>query len=145
MDDDELEYVGFWLRVVASLIDTVLLLLIIVPVTLAIIAYGGLEMVAAGPTALSLDFLLNYLLPAVVVIIFWKVEQATPGKMVISAKIVDAETGGPVSTGKLILRYIGYFLSIIPLLLGIIWVAFDKRKQGWHDKIAGTVVVRQKK
>ena len=42
-------------------------------------------------------------------------------------------------------RYLAYFVSTIPLALGLIWVAFDKRKQEWHDKLAGTVVIRTKK
>lgn len=74
--------------------------------------------------------------------LFWVYRQATPGKMVISARIVDARTGGKPGTGQLIGRYLGYYVSIIPLLLGLVWVAFDARKQGWHDKLAGTVVVR---
>lgn len=65
--------------------------------------------------------------------------------MAISAKIVDARTGQPASTGQLIGRYFAYFVAMLPLFLGIVWVAFDKRKQGWHDKLAGTVVVKQKK
>jgi len=65
--------------------------------------------------------------------------------MAISAKIVDAQTGEKASTGQLVGRYFGYYISGIPLGLGIIWVAFDKRKQGWHDKLAGTVVVRMRK
>jgi len=63
--------------------------------------------------------------------------------MIVRAKIVDARTGGKPSTGQLIGRYFGYYLSMIPLFLGFIWVAFDKRKQGWHDKLAGTVVIRR--
>lgn len=81
--------------------------------------------------------------PALAVIAFWVYRQATPGKMAISARIVDAETGEAASTGQLVGRYLGYFLAGIPLGLGILWVAFDKRKQGWHDKLAGTVVIRQ--
>jgi uncharacterized RDD family membrane protein YckC len=57
------------------------------------------------------------------------------------ARIVDANTYGPPSTGKLVGRYFAYLASIIPLFLGFLWIAFDKRKQGWHDKLAGTVVV----
>lgn len=45
---------------------------------------------------------------------------------------------------NLIGRYLGYFVSMLFLGLGCIWVAFDSRKQGWHDKLAGTVVVRRK-
>jgi len=63
--------------------------------------------------------------------------------MAISAKIVDAKSGNTPSTGQLIGRYLAYYLSMIPLFLGFVWVAFDGRKQGWHDKLAGTVVVRK--
>ena len=52
--------------------------------------------------------------------------------------------GAKPSTGQLIGRYFGYYVSTIPLFLGFVWVAFDPRKQGWHDKLAGTVVVREK-
>jgi len=70
--------------------------------------------------------------------------QATPGKMAIGARVVDATTGQAPSTRQLVIRYLGYYVSTIPLMLGLIWVAFDPRKQGWHDKLAGTVVVRSK-
>jgi uncharacterized RDD family membrane protein YckC len=91
-----------------------------------------------------MDFLLSWVFPAVAVILFWVKKQATPGKMAISAKIVDARTGNIPSVGQFIGRYLSYSLAVLPLCLGIIWVAFDSRKQGWHDKLAGTVVVRQK-
>ena len=64
--------------------------------------------------------------------------------MVISAKIVDAQTGEKPSLGQFIGRYFAYYVSTIPFGLGLIWVAFDRRKQGWHDKLAGTVVIRKK-
>ena len=47
--------------------------------------------------------------------------------------------------GQLIGRYFGYLLSVIPFGLGLLWVAFDKKKQGWHDKMSGTIVVRIRK
>ena len=94
----------------------------------------------AGPA----DFLLNWLLPAVAVILFWVYRQATPGKMAIGAKIVDAKTGGKATTGQLIGRYFGYYVSIIPLFLGLIWVGIDPKKQGFHDKLAGTLVIRSR-
>ncbi|MDQ7084304.1 MAG: RDD family protein [Sulfurovum sp.] len=88
---------------------------------------------------------MNYILPAIVVIIFWVYKSATPGKMALKLTIVDAKTGKNASTGQLIGRYLGYYVSIIPLCLGIIWVGIDKRKQGWHDKLAGTVVLKSNK
>lgn len=142
MKNDELEYVGFWPRFGASLVDTILLGIIIYPLLTAFYgeSYWTSEEFVKGP----LDFLLSWVFPAIAVIMFWVAKQATPGKMAVAAKIVDAKTGNAASTGQLIGRYLAYFLSGIPLFLGFIWVAFDERKQGWHDKLAGTVVVRQK-
>ena len=84
-------------------------------------------------------------LPAIAIVLFWIYRQATPGKIAIAARIVDAETGGKPSTRQLVIRYLGYYVSMLPLLAGIVWVAFDPRKQGWHDKLAGTVVVRPRR
>jgi len=142
MESDELEYVGFWARVGASVIDTILIGIIIWPLLTAV--YGASYWTDEGLVKGPMDFLLSWVLPMVAVLIFWVAKQATPGKMAISAKIVDARTGETPSTGQFIGRYLAYFLSGLPLLLGIFWIAFDGRKQGWHDKLAGTVVVRQK-
>ena len=140
MNDTEFEYVGFWLRVWAALIDTVLLLIICLPLVTWI--YGAEYWVSDRFIQGPADFVINWIRPAIAIVIFWVYRQATPGKMAISARIVDAKTGGKPTTGQLIGRYFAYYVSIIPLLLGLIWVGFDERKQGWHDKLAGTVVVR---
>ena len=139
MNNEELEYVGFWARVGAALIDSLLVTLILVPLVRLIYGdeYETLKMIQ-GPA----DLLVSLIFPAIAIVIFWICRQATPGKMAISAQIVDAKTGGKPTTGQLIGRYLGYYVSTIPLFLGLIWVAFDPRKQGWHDKLAGTVVVR---
>ena len=50
--------------------------------------------------------------------------------------------GSTLSVKQAIFRYLGYFVALLPLGLGILWVAFDKRKQGWQDKLAGSVVLR---
>jgi uncharacterized RDD family membrane protein YckC len=144
VNEPQPQYVGFWARVGAAIIDTILVLIICAP--LATYVYGpdywmGADgMFIAGPA----DFLINWLLPAVAVILFWVYRQATPGKMAIGAKIVDAKTGGKASTGQLIGRYLAYYVSILPLMLGIIWVGIDPKKQGFHDKLAGTLVVRSR-
>jgi len=143
LDTTEFEYVGFWLRVGASLIDTVLVTLICVPLITAIYGwnYWSSDTLVKGPA----DLLINWVLPAIAVVLFWIYRQATPGKMAISAQIVDAASGGKPSTRQLVVRYLGYYVSIIPLFMGLFWVAFDRRKQGWHDKLAGTVVVRSRR
>ena len=135
-------YVGFWARVGASIIDSILFLIICIP--LVHLVYGKDYWTSTDLIQGPADFLITWFLPAVAVILFWIYRQATPGKMAIGAKIVDAKTGGKPSTGQLIGRYLGYYVSTIPLGLGLIWVAFDARKQGWHDKLAGTLVVKSK-
>jgi uncharacterized RDD family membrane protein YckC len=141
MQEHEPKYAGFWIRTGAAIIDTLLIMVVSLPLLVALYgwAYFDSTSIVAGPA----DFLITWVLPAVAVIAFWIVKQATPGKMAVSTRIVDAETGKPASSGQLIGRYFAYFAACIPFGLGILWVAFDRRKQGWHDKLAGTVVVRQ--
>ena len=143
MQRDDFEYAGFWLRVWAAVIDGALIGIIVCPILIAIYgsAYFDTDRKSiAGPA----DLLLTWVFPAVAVILFWIKKQATPGKMAISARIVDAKTGNNASDGQLIGRYFAYFLSALPLGLGMIWIAFDERKQGWHDNLAGTVVIHPK-
>lgn len=144
MNEQNIEYAGFWLRFGAAIIDTILILVISFPLLIAIYGweYFGTENTEwiAGPA----DFLITWVFPAVATILFWMYRQATPGKMLLSVRIQDANTGAKLSLGQSVGRYLGYFVSTIPLGLGLIWVAFDKKKQGWHDKLAHTVVVKTK-
>lgn len=136
-----LEYVGFWLRAWASLIDLLLFSLWTLP--LMYVIYGDTLWTDPQPIMGTADIVINWVLPTVAVIVFWRNKQATLGKMAIRAKIVDARTGQAPSTRQDIVRYGGYLLSLLPFGLGYWWIAFDRRKQGFHDKLAGTVVVRQ--
>lgn len=141
-DAAPLEYAGFWSRVLASLIDSVLVCIVVLPILLSVYGteYFEFGRVIAGP----LDFLLTWVLPAIAVVLFWVYKEATPGKMALGMRVVDATSGGPASTAQYVGRYFGYFVSILPLCLGLLWVGWDARKQGWHDKLAGTVVVRRR-
>ena len=144
VQEREIEYVGFWMRVVASIIDSILVTIITFPV---MIKMYGLRHVESGDFSLvqgPIDFLVSYVVPAILIIGFWHFKLATPGKMAISAIVVDAENYGRPSTLQLTARYLGYFISTIFLFVGFLWIGFDRRKQGWHDKIARTVVIRTK-
>lgn len=143
MQNEEPTYLGSWPRLGASLIDSLLIFLVTGP--LLYMAYGeaywNSEKMIQGPA----DFLLSWLFPALAVVLFWIKTQSTPGKKLVSAIIVDARTGNKPSTSQYIWRYFGYFVAAIPFFIGLLWVIFDKRKQGWHDKLAGTVVILQAK
>jgi len=95
-----------------------------------------------GILKMSLDQCLELLILGVIVIMFWSYRGATPGKMLFSMKIVDATTFGKLSRKQEIIRFLSYTVSVLPFGLGFLWVAFDKRRQALHDKIAGTVVIK---
>ena len=144
MSESQPQYAGFWIRTFAAIIDSILLALVLAPIMVAIYGPEQLQAMAhAGHGGGMVAVLFNYLVPAIVIIVFWVYRSATPGKTLFRLEIVDAKTGAQPSTGQFIGRYLGYYVSIIPLLRGIIWVAVDKRKQGFHDKLAGTVVIRK--
>ncbi|MBH9577004.1 RDD family protein [Inhella proteolytica] len=142
MSTAPIAYAGFWRRLGAALVDTLLILLITQPLVVA--SYGwdyydfDHEVFIAGP----MDFLVCWLAPAVATVLFWQRLRATPGKLWLRCQVVDARTGQALSTRQACIRYLGYFLSTLALGLGFLWIAWDARKQGWHDKLAGSVVIR---
>ena len=148
--ESEPEYVGFWIRFVAFLVDSVWTMVVVFLLVALILGQPQIdaETVLRDPAGtialLSGRLLFDAGAVAILVVAFWIARSATPGKMVFSAVIADAESLGKPSKAQLIGRYLGYYVSIIGLMLGFLWIAFDKRKQGWHDKLAGTVVIKTK-
>ena len=143
IDESQYEYVGFWLRAWASVVDSLLLCIVLYPLLTMIYGreYWTSTVLLQGPV----DFVLQWVAPALAIIAFWLARQATPGKMLIRAKIADADTGGPPTRRQAIVRYLGYYVSLFGLGLGFFSVGWDRRKQGWHDKLAKTVVVRPRR
>jgi uncharacterized RDD family membrane protein YckC len=133
-----IEYGGFGRRLLASIIDTVLLTLILMPLLYLLVEEGGSTAMAADSL---LSLLFNYLLPIIIVLIFWRRYRGTPGKLWLDLQVVDASSHQTLRWGQSLLRYIGYFISALPLGLGFFWILWDKRRQGWHDKLAGSVVL----
>ena len=142
MSARNVRYAGFWLRFSAFAIDMLLLLVIVFPLVLWIYGVDYLLDVNRPMFVGPAYVLIMYVFPVVATLIFWKYRQATPGKMLLKMKIVDARTFGPLSTGQLFGRYFAYLVSSIPPFVGFLWIGWDARKQGWHDKLAGTVLIR---
>ena len=130
------DYAGFWQRAAAFLIDWLVVMVILVPLLIVVF---GLRSVSLDPAEHSWDLFVPLAIGAAVVG-FWRYCGATPGKLAVGIKIVDAATGGAPSTGRLVIRLACYLLSAAPLYLGFLWALVDRRNQAWHDKIAGTVV-----
>ena len=105
-------YMGFWKRVLASIIDNVLLGVACLP--LLFLLY---QIIERDETAKLTYNLLSSIVSIAAILLFWQFKQSTPGKMIFSGRIVDARTYGKPSFGKLVIRYLGY----IPSALVISW------------------------
>jgi uncharacterized RDD family membrane protein YckC len=119
---------GFWRRFGAYLIDAILLG-VLYGILLAILGTG----VAYGLTVLAQLVYFGYFEGSA--------SGQTLGKRALSIRVIDFRGGGPIGFGRGVIRYIGKLVSSIPILLGFLWMLWDREKQTWHDKIANTVVV----
>lgn len=86
----------------------------------------------------------SFFLMALYFIGFWHWRGATPGKLYWGLRVVDAKTADKPALRQLVLRYLGYYISVLPFYAGYLWALADERNQGWHDKIAGTVVMQER-
>lgn len=89
----------------------------------------------------STEGIASNMIMLVVTVLLWLRFLGTPGKLLLGCQIVDADSGEPMMKKQALIRYLGYFLSIISFMIGFLWIAWDKRKQGFHDKVANTVVL----
>ncbi|MBA2479476.1 MAG: RDD family protein [Planctomycetes bacterium] len=139
LDADAYVFCGFWRRVLASLVDNIIVGVLAIPIGLIM----GLT-IANAEVAQNMASVLGWILGIAFVLVLWHLYAATPGKMIFGAKILDEKTYRRPTMGKFIIRYIGYIPSALALCIGFLWVAFDRKKRGWHDLMAGTVVVMPK-
>jgi len=135
-------YAGFISRLMAYTIDLVI-------VVVSLVGIGWVMRTAAS--IFQMDFiivsafwiavagLLSFLFIGIYYIFFWSLVGQTPGKMILGIRVISVD-GGPVSFWQSIRRFVGYLISFI-LYLGYLWILVDDRRQGWHDKIANTLVV----
>jgi uncharacterized RDD family membrane protein YckC len=119
---------------------------VLIDLSLIAFAYGligwtlRLRYPDAGALEQTMSNVAVLVLPAVV-LLSWLIFQGTPGKLLSGCRIVDAESGGRARPFQLVLRLIGYAISLAPAGLGFLWMLWDRRGQGWHDKLARTQVV----
>ncbi|APR70080.1 RDD family protein [Acinetobacter haemolyticus] len=137
---DKYEYAGFWIRVGAAILDTIIILAILIPLMMLLSPSVTDNLTR---TTWSWTDWIGQILSAVFYIFCWVKFAGTPGKRLLRLKVLDEQTGNHVSVGQGIIRYIGYIPATLVLFIGLIWIAFDRKKQGWHDKMAKTVVVRE--
>lgn len=139
------QYAGFIRRLCAVVIDGVIVSVI---TTVLVSAFFGMQgLVLDSITELDqLNWkimMIEYGLPLIWSVGFWILWLATPGKLMMDCRIVDATTLGKAKPSQLFIRYLGYILSALPLGLGFLWIIFDKRNQALHDKLSHTLVILQ--
>ena len=108
-------------------------------------ATGALVITCQGAfiSAIGLFELIGLAVELAYFVILWSKVGGTLGQRMLGLHVVDAATGRNIGIGRAIGRFVGYVIAGAALDIGLIWVAFDPRKQGWHDKIASTFVVRK--
>ncbi len=126
-----LEYAGFWMRFVAWFIDSIILNILGLIISLMV---NDFLAAIAFQVALGAFYHVGFWVGA---------DGSTPGKMAMGVKVVMAN-GEPVEVGNALLRYIGYIPSSLLLGIGYLMIAFSSEKRGLHDIIGGTVVVKSR-
>ena len=136
-EEHALEYAGFWLRFGAAVFDIFIVLLLL------FVIYSLFITCAAEITQRRI-FIMAVVAGIVAIVYFigfWIWRGQTPGKMIAGIKIIRTDSS-PIEWTHAVLRYFGYIVCFLTLTIGFIWIAFDERKQGLHDKIADTYVVK---
>jgi uncharacterized RDD family membrane protein YckC len=126
---DTSQKAGFWIRVVAYLIDAVLLYIVQYILGLILQDAGGI---------VSLVVQIAYF------VYFWSGQGGgqTVGMRVFGLRVIRTD-GSALTITQAAIRWVGLLVSFLCLAIGVIWVAFDANKQGWHDKIASTYVLKK--
>ena len=145
-----LNFAGFWIRTGAFVLDSIFICIVftilIYACLLGYVFGAGAHLSLSGLLTLfsahmnifnSIAFVINLIYFPV----FLSYNGQTPGKMICRLKVTRID-GGSLSFLQALWRTFGYYLNQLTLFIGFLWVAVDNRKQGFHDKIAGTVEIR---
>ena len=123
-------YAGFWRRAAALAMDVVLF-------------FGVVGLLNPFQLYGYQNPLFYLVLGAAYCVIAWRYFAGTPGKLLMGCQVVDAATLEPPGIGRSLIRFVAYYASQLVFCLGFFWVLFDTKKQGFHDKIAQTVVLQR--
>ena len=148
-------FAGFTSRLVAMIMDTVILVLAYVGLTwfiavsVKILPIGrvfGFSLSAllgqegSGQLVSTGTVIAVFTLSTIVYyVFFWTITGQTLGMILMGLRVVTIE-GRRLTAWRAIIRFIGYIIAALPFCLGFAWILVDNRRQGWHDKIAGTYV-----
>jgi uncharacterized RDD family membrane protein YckC len=133
-----LEYAGFWIRLGAAIIDFIILLILLYLIGFV---FKAAWFNVPEWSLIPLYSCIFWALDIIYFVAFCAWRGQTPGKILTGIKIIRTDSS-PVTWQYSLLRYLGGIISTIIVFIGFILIAFDTRKQGLHDKIADTYVVK---
>lgn len=154
--DGVVQYAGFWIRLLALIVDGIVLSIVTNPITLAIgqgFEFETTQNAAGEVDSFSFDFdgtrfaittLISIVIPAVYYTIALSRWGQTIGALAVSIKVVRPD-GGLLSPGAAFIRWLGSIVSVLILWIGYLMMLWDSRRQTLHDKLAGSVVVKVKR
>jgi uncharacterized RDD family membrane protein YckC len=133
-------YAGFWRRLAAWLLDT---LLVAALFTCGLLVWSGISGHQSGWDSPATPALVAAVAGSAFLAGCWLNArlQGTPGKLLMGCLVVDAATGQRISVRKSVLRSLAMLLSAVPAGLGFLAIGWNRRRQGLHDRLAGTLVV----
>jgi uncharacterized RDD family membrane protein YckC len=140
-------YEGFRRRLLAGLLDLALALVTIVTLLLLWLATEEspprASALVAGIVGLgsSVPWLLAVIFSAQT--LFWTFLAATPGMLLLGCQVVRADDGRPLSLLRSLVRGVGLWLGLACLGAGVLWIIWEPRHRGLHDKLAGSVVIKE--
>jgi uncharacterized RDD family membrane protein YckC len=143
-DDLKGQYAGFVSRLLAFGIDIAVIVILLVSFVWLTTAVARLFPTTLFDPSdlmhLAVVGVIILVTSAVYFLFFWTLAGQTPGKMLLGLRVVSLD-GSRITFWQALRRFAGYFLSAWALYIGYFWVLIDNRRQGWHDKLAGTIVV----
>lgn len=151
-DKKPLQYAHFGHRFAAMMIDNLVFSLVLSPIF--VMLFGAkeytnaeLEQILKTQGFFGLfdpkEMAIQQLVVLAITVFFWLRFAGTPGKRLLKLKVVDANSGNHLTTMQSVVRYLGYFISAFPMGLGFLWIFMDDKRQGWHDKLANSVVIKE--
>lgn len=156
LNEDNIVYASLSLRMLANLLDIIIFMIAFSPITLITnLFYGGdisqggalTQGMAGNPQVNNLTKLIffqftQFSIYIVAIIYFTNKHGGTPGKIILRLRVINSKTFKAITFWQSIGRVFGYLISFLPITLGFVWIDFDKKKQGFHDKLANTLVIR---
>ena len=137
-------YAGFASRLFAFVIDAFIIIVAMTLITWLITFLNALLPFATPLSQDTLAVILTFVFTVGIYVgyplFFWTFTGQTPGMLLMGLRVVTTD-GQYLSLGQSARRLIGYAIAAIPFFFGFFWILIDDRRQGWHDKVAGTCVV----